>query len=80
MAGGIMMILFGIAAVAGGIYIRRHPESGWRMNEGWKVKGDSEPSRAYSESRKFSGVLAIAAGALFMVLGVILLLQAIYIG
>ncbi|UQZ37444.1 hypothetical protein C2I18_08710 [Paenibacillus sp. PK3_47] len=72
-----MMVLLGIAAMIGGVYVRRNPEAGWRMNEGWKVRGDSEPSRAYIESRKFTGLMAVAAGALFAVLGIVVILRAI---
>ncbi|MEK5026083.1 DUF6199 family natural product biosynthesis protein [Paenibacillus sp. FSL M7-1046] len=71
---GIVIMILGLSTVAFGIYIRKNPASGWRMNVGWKVKGDSDPSDSYLESVKFSGTIAISAGALFTILGILPLL------
>lgn len=72
---GIVFMMLGLSTVAYGIYIRRNPFSGWRMNEGWKVKGDAEPSTSYLERVKFSGLLAICIGGLFTLLGIIPILN-----
>lgn len=74
MFGGIIFLLFGLSIIAFGIYTRRYPDFGWRMKEGWKVRGDSEPSDDYIDSIKFSGVIAISIGALMIVFGILLLL------
>ncbi|WP_150269028.1 DUF6199 family natural product biosynthesis protein [Paenibacillus tepidiphilus] len=76
MGGGIFILLIAIAIIAYSLYIRRHPESAWRMNEGWKVDGESEPSEAYLEARKFSGAVGVWIGAFFIIVGILLIWQA----
>ncbi|WP_151737041.1 DUF6199 family natural product biosynthesis protein [Paenibacillus tengchongensis] len=77
MAVGILLLLLGSVTVFYGLYIRRRPDSGWRMNEGWKVRGESEPSEVYLEAIKFTGMLAGWVGALFIVFGILLIWQAV---
>jgi uncharacterized membrane protein HdeD (DUF308 family) len=71
---GIVIIIFGISINAFGIYVRRNPTFGWRMNEGWKVKGDSEPSDAYISSMRFSGAATLWIGSFFIIMGILTLL------
>ncbi|WP_379134907.1 DUF6199 family natural product biosynthesis protein [Paenibacillus sp. sgz500958] len=74
MFAGIFVMILGLSVIAYGLFIRRNPTFGWRMNEGWKVKGDGEPSEAYIEAVTFSGAAAIWVGAFFAVAGFALLL------
>ncbi|CAM2948928.1 DUF6199 domain-containing protein [Paenibacillus sediminis] len=69
----LMLIFIGIIFVAVGLLSRLKPTFGWNMNEGWKVKGDSEPSYAYIEVRKFSGFICIVVGSFFLVFGILTL-------
>lgn len=71
---GILLLIIGLSTIAFGLYIRRNPTFGWRMNEGWKVKGDSEPSDAYIDSVTFSGAAAIWVGSFFIAMGILNLL------
>lgn len=64
----IVLMLIGIAIIAYGFFVRNKPSFGWRFNEGWKIKGDSEPSESYLEYMKFSGFVAVILGA-FLLLG-----------
>lgn len=64
----IVLMLAGIAIIAYGFFVRNKPAFGWRFNEGWKIKGDSEPSESYLESMKFSGFVAVILGT-FLLLG-----------
>ncbi|WP_326403595.1 DUF6199 family natural product biosynthesis protein [Paenibacillus ottowii] len=50
---GFMLILIAIAFFTFGILSKRNPTWGWRANEAWKIKGDSEPSDAYINDLKF---------------------------
>ncbi|CAH1191660.1 hypothetical protein PAECIP111892_00700 [Paenibacillus auburnensis] len=68
---GIFSMIIGIGTIAFGIYVRKNPTFDWRMNEGWKVSGDSEPSQAYIDSRTFSGAVAIWIGAFFIAMGIL---------
>lgn len=72
--GGIIILIYGIAINAFGLYIRRNPTFGWRMSEGWKTKGDAEPSDAYISSRRFSGAVLLWIGSFFIVMGILSLL------
>ncbi|WP_340024320.1 DUF6199 family natural product biosynthesis protein [Paenibacillus sp. FSL K6-1096] len=72
--GGIFTILMGLALIAAGIYIRTNPTSGWRMSEGWKTKGDAEPSDAYISSRRFTGAVLFWIASFFIVMGILSLL------
>ncbi|GGF78893.1 hypothetical protein GCM10010912_24940 [Paenibacillus albidus] len=74
MFGGIIFLILGLSTIAFGIYTRKNPTFGWRMNEGWKVKGDSEPSVSYIDSIKFTGIIAISVGALMIIFGILMLL------
>lgn len=76
MFAGIFALLLGLCVIAFGIYVRRHPDFAWRMNEGWKVKGDSEPSNAYLDSMKFSGAAAIVFGCVVSVFAFLTILSA----
>lgn len=67
------LIVFGAIFIALGILSRIKPTFGWNMNEAWKVKGDSEPSDAYIEARKFGGFIAIVIGSFFFALGILLI-------
>ncbi|ULO08953.1 hypothetical protein H1230_09365 [Paenibacillus sp. 19GGS1-52] len=73
---GILLIIIGLSIIAIGIFARKNPTFGWRMNEAWKIKGggDAEPSNAYIESIKFSGTLAISIGSFFIIFGILPLL------
>jgi len=71
---GIFMLIMGLVINALGLYVRKHPTFGWRMNEGWKVKGDSEPSDAYIDYMTFAGAAALWAGSFFVVVGILRLL------
>ena len=71
---GIFTILMGLLLNAGGLYVRKNPDAFWRMNEGWKMKGDAEPSEAYLSSRRFTGAVLLWIGSFFIVMGILLLL------
>ncbi len=73
MAAGILFILFGGLVTALGLCSLYKPTFGWRMNEGWKVKGDSEPSEAYIEAMKFQGTIATPIGIVLIICGILLL-------
>lgn len=68
------LFLFAMILIGIGILARKHPTFGWRMNEGWKVKGDSEPSDPYIDLVKFGGLISICLGSIFFVLGMMTLL------
>lgn len=65
------LILIGVLVIAVGIFSIRRPTFGWRMNEGWKVKGDSEPSSTYISMVKFSGLITIIIGTLLFLGGLL---------
>ncbi|WP_246772652.1 DUF6199 family natural product biosynthesis protein, partial [Paenibacillus polymyxa] len=56
---GFMLILIAIIFFSLGILSKRNPTWGWRANEAWKIKGDSEPSDAYIDDMKFRGSVSI---------------------
>ncbi|MNI42255.1 hypothetical protein D3C73_965370 [compost metagenome] len=68
---GIFLLIFGIGLIALGIYVRKHPTFAWRMNEGWKFQGDSEPSGVYIDYMTFTGAVCIWVGAFFSVMGIL---------
>lgn len=70
----IFLLIAGFLLIAWGIFTVRNPAFGWRMNEGWKVKGESEPSYSYMERVKIGGVVTIVMGSLFIVGGILNLL------
>ena len=72
---GIILLIFGIGIISLGIYVRKNPTVWWHSSEGWKVKGDSEPSEAFIESRTFSGAVAIWVGAFFCIFGILQFIQ-----
>ncbi|MHB0865232.1 DUF6199 family natural product biosynthesis protein [Paenibacillus sp. SEL3] len=45
-----MLIFIAIIFFSLGILSKRNPTWGWRANEAWKIKGDSEPSDGYHVS------------------------------
>ena len=71
---GIGLLLFGLLIIAWGIFTIKKPDFGWRMNEGWKVKGDSEPSDSYLDTVKLGGVACILVGSLLLIGGILNLL------
>ncbi|MNW57519.1 hypothetical protein D3C74_353330 [compost metagenome] len=71
---GIFLIFFGIAIISLGIFSIKKPTFGWHLSEGWKVKGDSEPSDAYIDSVKFGGAAAIILGSVLLAGGILNLL------
>lgn len=74
MATGILFILFGGLVTALGLRCLYKPTFGWRMNVGWKAKGDSEPSEAYIEAMKFQGTIATPIGIFLLICGILLLI------
>lgn len=68
------LFLFAFILIGIGVLTRKYPTWGWHINEGWKVKGDSEPSYAYIESVKFGGLISICFGSVFLVLGLMTVL------
>ncbi|WP_342671128.1 DUF6199 family natural product biosynthesis protein [Paenibacillus borealis] len=63
-----------MAINAFGLYVRRNPTFSWRMSEGWKTKGDAEPSDAYISSMRFSGAVTLWIGSFVMIMGILNLL------
>ncbi|QDY82893.1 hypothetical protein FQU75_05525 [Paenibacillus polymyxa] len=70
---GFMLILIAIAFFTFGILSKRNPTWGWRANEAWKIKGDSEPSDAYINDLKFWGSASILFGSFFLVCGLLVI-------
>ncbi|WP_230877799.1 DUF6199 family natural product biosynthesis protein [Paenibacillus polymyxa] len=70
---GFVLILFAIIFFALGILSKRNPTWGWRANEAWKIKGDSEPSDAYINDMKFRGSVSILFGSFFLVCGLLVI-------
>ncbi|MBP1176760.1 hypothetical protein JOE49_004012 [Paenibacillus sp. PvR133] len=62
---GFMLILIAIIFFSLGILSKRNPTWGWRANEAWKIKGDSEPSDAYIDDMKFRGSVRFSLGSSF---------------
>ncbi|WP_323873181.1 hypothetical protein [Paenibacillus polymyxa] len=52
---------------------KRNPTWGWRANEAWKIKGDSEPSDAYIDDMKFRGSVSILFGFFFLTCGLLVI-------
>ncbi|MDT3426455.1 hypothetical protein J2Z22_001981 [Paenibacillus forsythiae] len=71
---GIFLNILGLLIIAFGIFSIRKPTFGWSWSEGWKVKGDSEPSGAYIGSIKFGGAISIILGSLLLIGGILNLL------
>jgi hypothetical protein len=69
----IVVILLGIGFIAAGYFQYKKPESFWEWNEGWKVKGDSEPSEVYIMWTKQTGIVAAIVGFFFFAGGLIAL-------
>ncbi|MEE4581553.1 DUF6199 family natural product biosynthesis protein [Paenibacillus polymyxa] len=70
---GFVLILFAIIFFALGILSKRNPTWGWRANEAWKIKGDSEPSNAYIDDMKFRGSVSILFGFFFLACGLLVI-------
>lgn len=66
---GFLLFLTAIILIGLGLWNRKKPDFWWHFDEGWKVKGDSEPSYAYLEWVKFGGLITICLGSIFLVLG-----------
>lgn len=64
-----MFVFFGLIFIAFGILNLVKPDFAWYINEGWKVKGDSEPSEGYLMMTKFGGIVAIIIGTIFVIGG-----------
>lgn len=58
----IVFILFGTGLIAMGYYQYKKPDAFWHWNEGWKVKGDSEPSEVYIMWTKQLGIVGAIVG------------------
>lgn len=74
MFGYIAVLFIGVLLIAYGIFAIRNPTFGWRLSEGWKVKGDSEPSEGYILSMKFGGLIVIVMGSFFLIVSLLKLL------
>ncbi|GAA0135848.1 hypothetical protein YSY43_26880 [Paenibacillus sp. YSY-4.3] len=74
MSFAISLIIIGLAATALGIFSYLKPTFGWNMSEGWKVKGESEPSDIYIDFIKLGGVVSIMLGSFFLIGGILNLL------
>ncbi|MFD1177359.1 DUF6199 family natural product biosynthesis protein [Paenibacillus puldeungensis] len=70
----MFLIIMGVLIIALGILSIKKPTWGWHINEGWKVKGESEPSDAYIDSMKFSGTITVFVGSFFIIGGILSLL------
>lgn len=70
----IVFILFGMVFIAVGYYNYTKPEAFWEWNEGWKVKGDSEPSEVYVMWTKQTGIVAAIVGLLMFLGGLLALI------
>lgn len=70
----ISLIIMGLPIIALGIFSYLKPTFGWRRSEGWKVKGDSEPSDMYIDSVKLGGIVAMMLGSIFLIGGILNLL------
>ncbi|MED5016346.1 hypothetical protein P9847_03375 [Paenibacillus chibensis] len=66
-----MLFFFAAISFALGILSLRKPDWSWYMNEGWKTRGDSEPSDAYLDMVKFRGFLGIVVGSFFAACGIL---------
>ncbi|MFE4711547.1 MULTISPECIES: DUF6199 family natural product biosynthesis protein [unclassified Paenibacillus] len=71
---GFFLIILGGLIIALGIFTIRKPTFGWKMNEAWKVKNDSEPSDAYIDMAKFGGLVTIILGSFLFAGGILNLL------
>ncbi|QWU18494.1 hypothetical protein KP014_23790 [Paenibacillus sophorae] len=67
----VFLIILGLLIIALGIFAISKPTFGWSLSEGWKVKGDSEPSDAYIGSIKFGGAVSIMLGSLILIGGIL---------
>ncbi|MFD3258543.1 DUF6199 family natural product biosynthesis protein [Paenibacillus lentus] len=74
MSFAISLIIMGLGIITLGIFSFLKPTFGWRMNEGWKVKGESEPSDIYIDFAKLGGIVAIMLGSLLLIGGILNLL------
>ncbi|KAF6630730.1 DUF6199 family natural product biosynthesis protein [Paenibacillus sp. LX16] len=70
---GFMFIFIAIIFFSLGILSKRNPTWGWRANEAWKIKGDSEPSDAYIDDMKFRGSVSILFGFFFLTCGLLVI-------
>ncbi|MEK5373742.1 MULTISPECIES: DUF6199 family natural product biosynthesis protein [Paenibacillus] len=70
---GFMLIFIAIIFFSLGILSKRNPTWGWRANEAWKIKGDSEPSDAYIDDMKFRGSVSILFGFFFLTCGLLVI-------
>lgn len=69
----IVIILLGAALIVLGYFHYKKPESFWEWNEGWKVKGDSEPSELYIMWTKQVGIVLAIIGLIVYAGGLIAL-------
>ncbi|MFB5677803.1 DUF6199 family natural product biosynthesis protein [Paenibacillus terreus] len=67
---GIFLILFGLISIALGLLSFLKPSIGWYINEGWKVKGDSEPSETYLSVTRFGGIVSMMLGGILLFAGI----------
>ncbi|WP_438351057.1 DUF6199 family natural product biosynthesis protein [Paenibacillus sp. FA6] len=66
-----MFIFIGILIAGLGLLSIFKPTFAWYSNEGWKVKGDSEPSDDYITVVKLGGIVATIMGLLLIVAGIL---------
>ncbi|WP_430205710.1 DUF6199 family natural product biosynthesis protein [Paenibacillus lautus] len=69
---GFTLILFAVVFLIRGLLRIRKPTWG-SFYKSWKVNHESEPSSDYIQYIKSSGLLWIVLGALFLVLGILLM-------
>ncbi|AOZ92262.1 DUF6199 family natural product biosynthesis protein [Paenibacillus crassostreae] len=65
-----MLIITGIVAIALGLLNIYNPSFSWKFNEGWKVRGESEPSETYLSVTKFCGLISTLFGLLLLIAGI----------
>ncbi|RJE86939.1 hypothetical protein D3P07_17310 [Paenibacillus sp. 1011MAR3C5] len=61
-----MFVFIGLIFIAFGVLYLVKPDFAWYINEGWKVKGDSEPSEGYLMMTRFGGVVLLIVGTIFL--------------
>lgn len=77
MAFPIITIIFGLILIWLGIFRIKKPEFGFQFNERWKFKDEVEPSESYLAFTKFEGICVIILGSVFLLFGIMRLLQEI---
>lgn len=73
----ILIIILGLIFIGLGIFRIKKPEVGIRDSVRWKFKDEVEPSESYLLMLKFGGIVVIIMGAIFLLFGIMRLLQEI---